>query len=56
MLCKECKYCKTKPVGRCGASRSYCNLSQGSILKGTKLGVQIWRNEENPKCPLKIKS
>ena len=55
MLCKNCKHCKTKSVGQCGSSRSYCLISKGSIIKGTKLGVQIWKNTEHPKCPLKNK-
>lgn len=55
MLCKNCKHCKTKSVGQCGSSRSYCLISKGSIIKGTKLGVQIWKNTEHPKCPLRIK-
>lgn len=38
MLCKNCKHCKTKSVGQCG-----------SIIKGNKLDVQIWKNTEHPK-------
>lgn len=52
MLCKDCKYCKTKYVGCCGSSRSYCDISSGSIAKGTRLGVRPWLNKEHPKCPI----
>lgn len=48
MLCKECKLCKTKPVGQCGSSYSICKA-----LPKKDRGVQVWRNTVNPKCPLK---
>ena len=54
MLCKDCKYLKSKPVGRM-SSRSWCDISKGSSVKGTKLGAFPWATKEHPKCPLKRK-
>ena len=51
MLCKDCSYLKSKPVGRLSA-RYWCNASKGSSVKGTKLGVFPWATKEHPKCPL----
>lgn len=53
MLCRDCKHCKTFRVG-CVSTRSYCNASKGSAIKGEKLGVRLDYNKVHPKCPLKI--
>jgi hypothetical protein len=52
MLCKDCKYLKSKQVGHV-SSRSWCNISKGNALKGTKMGIHPWSDKEHPKCPLK---
>jgi len=46
-LCCDCKYCKTVSVGYV-SSRSWCK-----ILPKAVRGVQLWRKEVHPKCPLK---
>lgn len=51
MLCKDCNHLKSKQVGYV-SSRSWCGISKGSALNGTKLGVYPWLNKPHPKCPL----
>ena len=48
MLCRDCKHCKTKPVGYV-ASRSWCE-----VLPKKDRGIHPHLNTVNPKCPLKI--
>ena len=48
MLCRDCKHCKTKPVGYV-ASRSWCEA-----LPKKDRGIHPHLNTVNPKCPLKI--
>lgn len=46
-LCCDCKHCKTVSVGYV-SSRSWCKILPKEIR-----GVQLWRKEVHPKCPLK---
>lgn len=54
MLCCDCPHLVTRRVGYV-STRSFCRISQGSQLKGTKLGVQPWLKKPHPKCPLRKK-
>jgi hypothetical protein len=47
VLCKDCKHCKTVPVGHV-SFRSWCK-----ILPRKNRGVQNWRKMVRPGCPLK---
>ena len=47
ILCRDCKHCKTVSVGYV-SSRSWCK-----ILPKAVRGVQPWRKEVHPRCPLK---
>lgn len=48
MLCRDCKHCKTKPVGHVSL-RSWCEA-----LPKKDRGIHPHLNTVNPKCPLKI--
>ena len=47
ILCRNCKHCKTVSVGHV-SSRSWCKILPKEIR-----GIHPWKNEVNPRCPLK---
>lgn len=51
MLCKNCKYLKSKNVGI--VSTVYWCGKVGDFYKNTSIGVYPWKNKPHPKCPLK---
>lgn len=51
MLCKDCKYLKSKSVGI--ASTVYWCGKVGDFYKKTSIGVYPWKNKPHPKCPIK---